>query len=106
MKVLILGAAGQIGQMVTGDLLAQTDDNLVLFGHNVSQRLAELDSARVTFVDGDFLEFDKVRQAAEGVDAVYLSFVAKPAIITGVIDALDKAGVKRFIVANVPDLYQ
>ena len=72
MKVLILGAAGQIGQMVTGD----------------------------------FLEFDKVRQAAEGVDAVYLSFVAKPAIITGVIDALDKAGVKRFIVANVPDLYQ
>ena len=37
MKVLILGAAGQIGQMVTGDLLAQTDDNLVLFGHNVSQ---------------------------------------------------------------------
>ncbi len=54
MKVLILGAAGQIGQMVTGDLLAQTDDNLVLFGHNVSQRLAELDSARVTFVDGDF----------------------------------------------------
>ncbi|MGA3408243.1 NAD(P)H-binding protein [Lactiplantibacillus pentosus] len=106
MKVLILGAAGQIGQMVTSDLLAQTDDDLVLFGHNVSQRLAEFESPRVTFVDGDFLEFDKVQQAAEGVDAAYLSFVAQPDIITGVIDALDKAGVKRFIAANVPDLYQ
>lgn len=106
MKVLILGAAGQIGQMVTSDLLGQTDDDLVLFGHNVSQRLAEFESPRVTFVDGDFLEFDKVQQAAEGVDAAYLSFVAQPDIMTGVIDALDKAGVKRFIAANVPDLYQ
>lgn len=106
MKVLVLGAAGQIGQMVTNDLLEQTDDDLVLFGHNVAQRLEVLDSSRVTFVDGDFLEFDKVQQAAEGADAAYLSFVAKPDIIVGVIDILNKAGVKRFITANVPDLYQ
>lgn len=106
MKVLVLGAAGQIGQMVTSDLLEQTDDDLVLFGHNVSQRLKRFESSRVTFFDGDFLEFDKVQEAAKGVDSAYLSFVAKPDIITGVIDALDKAGVKRFIVANVPDLYQ
>lgn len=106
MKVLVLGAAGQIGQMVTNNLLEQTDDDLVLYGHNVSQRLKNFKSSRVTFVNGDFLEFDKVRTASEGVDAAYLSFVAKPEIITGVIDALDKADVKRFIAANVPDLYQ
>jgi Nucleoside-diphosphate-sugar epimerases len=71
MKVLVLGAAGQIGQMVTNNLLEQTDDDLVLYGHNVSQRLKNFKSSRVTFVNGDFLEFDKVRTAAEGVDAAY-----------------------------------
>ncbi|MBS0956725.1 NAD(P)H-binding protein [Lactiplantibacillus plantarum] len=106
MKVMILGAAGQIGQMVTRQLLAQTDDQLVLYGHNVSQRLTVFDSTRVTFVDGDFLEFDKVQTALNGVDAVYLSFVAGPDIIAGLIKALDATGVKRFIVASIPDLYQ
>ncbi|QAR38582.1 NAD(P)H-binding protein [Lactiplantibacillus plantarum] len=106
MKVMILGAAGQIGQMVTRQLLAQTDDQLVLYGHNVSQRLTVFDSTRVTFVDGDFLEFDKVQTALNGVDAVYLSFVAGPDIIAGLIKALDATGVKRLIVASIPDLYQ
>lgn len=106
MKVMILGAAGQIGQMVTQQLLAQTDDQLVLYGHNVSQRLTAFDSTRVTFVDGDFIEFDKVQTALSGVDAVYLSFVAGPSIITGLIKALDATGVKRLIVASIPDLYQ
>lgn len=92
MKVMILGAAGQIGQMVTRQLLAQTDDQLVLYGHNVSQRLIVFDSTRVTFVDGDFLEFDKVQTVLNGVDAVYLSFVAGPDIIAGLIKALNATG--------------
>ncbi|MCA6067742.1 KR domain-containing protein [Chryseobacterium sp. RG1] len=39
MKILILGAAGQIGRMLTKDLLEQTDNELVLFARNASQRL-------------------------------------------------------------------
>ncbi|MDV7719507.1 NAD(P)H-binding protein [Pediococcus ethanolidurans] len=106
MKVMILGAAGQIGQMVTHNLLDQTDDDLVLYGHNVSSRLANLSSVRTKFVDGDFKEFSKIKMALSGVDAVYLSFVAGPDIIKGLLDVLEKADIKRFIAANVPDLYQ
>lgn len=106
MKVMILGAAGQIGQMVTDDLLTQTDFDLVLYGHNVSSRLAAKKSPRVTFVDGDFTEFDKIKANLKDVDAVYLSFVAGPEITDGIVKVLDEAKVTRFISANIPDLYQ
>ncbi|MCV3295905.1 MAG: NAD(P)H-binding protein [Oenococcus sp.] len=106
MKVLILGAAGQIGRMIARNLLDQTDYDLVLYGHSVSSRLETLKSSRVTFIDGDFREFDKIRASLIGVDAVYLSFVAGPDIILGLVNALESTGVKRFISANVPDLYQ
>jgi len=39
MKILILGAAGEIGRMLTKDLLKQTDYELVLYTRNASKRL-------------------------------------------------------------------
>jgi len=106
MKVMILGAAGQIGRLVTDDLLAQTDFDLVLYGHELSTRLADKQSERVTLVDGDFTETEKIKEHLTGVDAVYVSYVAGSDVVAGLIKVLDEAGVKRFIVANVPDLYQ
>ena len=41
MKIMILGAAGQVARRLTDDLLDQTDFQLVLYGRNVSTRLAE-----------------------------------------------------------------
>src|SRR5699024_12653370 len=76
MKVMILGAAGQIGKMVTDDLLTQTDFDLVLYGRNVSSRLSDKVSDRVLLVDGNFEEFDKIKENLVDVDAVYLNYVA------------------------------
>jgi nucleoside-diphosphate-sugar epimerase len=106
MKVMILGAAGQIGKMVTDDLLTQTDFDLVLYGRNVSSRLSDKASDRVSFVDGEFEEFDKIKDHLVDVDAVYLSFVAKDDLIKPLVKILEESGVKRFIAASVPDLYQ
>lgn len=106
MRVMILGAAGQIGKMVTNDLLAQTDFDLTLYGRNVSTRLADQASNRVTFIDGTFEELDKIKASLANVDAVYLSFVAGDDIIQPLVKILQAAGVKRFIAANIPDLYQ
>lgn len=106
MKVMILGAAGQIGKMVTDDLLTQTDFDLVLYGRNVSSRLSDKASDRVTLVDGEFEELDKIKTHLADVDAVYLSFVAKDDLINPLVKILVESSVKRFIAASVPDLYQ
>lgn len=106
MKVMILGAAGQIGRVVTKDLLEQTDDELVLYGRNVSERLRDVASDRERLVDGTFEEVARIKKHFAGVDAVYLSFVAGPQIVGPLIKALDEVGVKRFIACNVPDIYQ
>ena len=106
MKVIILGAAGQIGKMLTDDLLDQTDFDLVLYGRNVSSRLPHRVSDRVSLVDGEFEEFDKIKDHLVDVDVVYLSFVAKDDLIKPLVKILEESGVKRFIAASVPDLYQ
>ena len=103
---MILGAAGQIGKMVTDDLLTQTDFDLVLYGRNVSSRLSAKASDRVSLVDGDFKELDKIKKHLVDVDAVYLSFVAEDDFIKSLVELLEESDVTRFIAASVPDLYQ
>lgn len=103
---MILGAAGQIGKMVVDDLLDQTDFDLVLYGRNVSTRLANKSGERVTFVDGTFEETDKIAANLVDVGAVYINFVAQDDLMKPIVETIEKSGVKRFIVASVPDLYE
>ncbi|WP_071131252.1 NAD(P)H-binding protein [Enterococcus timonensis] len=106
MKIMILGAAGQIGRMVSENMLDQTDNKLVLYGRNISKRLENLAGPRVELVDGTFQEIEKIKKNLAGVDAVYLSFVAGDDLMEPLIKVLEETGVQRFIAASVPDLYQ
>ncbi|KIS03837.1 NAD(P)H-binding protein [Paucilactobacillus wasatchensis] len=106
MRVMILGAAGQIGKMVTDDLLAQTNYDLILYGRNVTTRLADRAGERVTLVDGMFEEVDKIKEKLTDVEAVFLSFVAGDQLMKSLVQVLEDAGVKRFIATNIPDIYQ
>lgn len=106
MKVMILGAAGQIGRMVTDDILAQTDFDLVLYGRNVTSRLSNKANDRVSLVDGTFEEFDKIKEYLVDVDVVYLNYVAGDDLIEPLVQLLEESEIKRFIVASIPDLYQ
>lgn len=70
-KILILGANGKTAQIVIDRLLAETDDQLVLYLRN-SQRLAHYaDQQRITIIDGDVQEMAKLQLAMQGVDVVY-----------------------------------
>jgi len=70
-KILIVGAHGATAQIVTARLLAETDDQLVLYLRQ-SQRLARYaDNARVTLVDGDVSDIETLTAAMAGVDVVY-----------------------------------
>lgn len=106
MKIMILGAAGQIGKLVTADLLEQTDFDIVLYGRNVSKRLSYETNPRVTLVDGTFEELEKIREHVQAVDVVYLSYVAGEELVVPLVELLEEAQVPRFIAASIPDIYQ
>ncbi|GEO63358.1 NAD(P)H-binding protein [Companilactobacillus nantensis] len=70
-KVMIIGAHGATAQILAKRLLAETDDELILFLRNV-QRLAEYsDNKRVTLVDGNVLKTAELAKAMEPADIIY-----------------------------------
>lgn len=105
MKILILGAAGQIGRMLTKDLLEQTDYELVLYAHNASRRLKNAESKRVSLVDGDFTNYDALSKAMKGIDAIYLNDMNSKEGIQTIVKAMKDTGTKRIIVASILGIY-
>lgn len=105
MNILILGAAGRIGRLLTADLLAQTPYNLVLYAKNANARLKEEKSERVKLVDGDFKDPDALSSAMNGVDIVYVNDLGDDRSTATIIAAMNKAGVKRVIGASILGIY-
>lgn len=105
MKILILGAAGQISKMVTEKLLQETDAELVLFARNANRRIANSDPSRITIIDGDFNDSAKLQEAMEGVKIVYLNDMNSPEATHAIIDAVKKAGVAKIIGATILGIY-
>ena len=108
-KVLILGANGQIAQIVEKRILAeQSDVQLTLFLRN-SQRLSDLASnPQVTLIDGDITNFDAVNRAMAGQDLIYIAMVdhtANNSITNNVIKAAKNQGVNRIVASSLLGLY-
>ncbi len=91
MKILILGAAGQIGRMLAKDLIEQTENDLVLYARNASNRLKGLTSERVSLVNGDFSDYVHLVNAMKGVETI--------------IKAMKAVGIKRIIAASILGIY-
>lgn len=104
MKVLILGAAGQIGYLLTQDLLEQTNYELVLYARNASQRL-KAESDRVSLVDGDFTDYDTLVKAMKKVDAIYLNDMNDKAGVQTIAKAMRATKNKRIIAVSILGIY-
>lgn len=104
-NVLILGAAGQISQLLTDGLLKQTDAKVILYARNAAGRLKVSESKREIFVDGDFNETDKLVQTMQGVDIVYVNDMRSERATQSIVAAMNRAGVKRIIAASVLGIY-
>lgn len=105
MKVLILGAAGQIPSYLTPMLLEQTDAELTLFARDADRRITVSDSNREMLIDGDITDKDTLVEAMKGIDIVYVNPVAFPDMAQRIIDAMKRAGVQRVIAASILDIY-
>ncbi|KNH20779.1 SAM-dependent methyltransferase [Priestia megaterium] len=105
MKILILGAAGQIARMLTNELLNKTDHSIVLYARNGHKRLTIIDDSREFIVDGDFKDRDELIDAMKDVDLVYINDMGDEGSTKTIIDAMYDAGVRRVIAASVLGIY-
>lgn len=105
MKILILGAAGQISQLVTNKLLKETNHSLVLFARDGSRRIKISDSSREQIIDGDFTDFNLVKKALDGVDAVYLNDMNSIVGVKTVVEAMEECNVNILISASILGIY-
>lgn len=105
MKILILGAAGQISKMLTNRLLQETDAEVVLYARNANRRIDNSDPSRITIIDGDFNDSAKLLEAMEGVAIVYLNDMNSPEATQTIVDAAKKSGVAKIIAATILGIY-
>ncbi|MCR8866576.1 NAD(P)H-binding protein [Priestia megaterium] len=105
MKILILGAAGQIARMLTNELLNKTDHSIVLYARNGHKRLTIIGDSREFIVDGDFKDRDELIDAMKDVDLVYINDMGDEESTKTIIDAMHDAGVRRVIAASVLGIY-
>lgn len=105
MKILILGAAGQISRMLTNELLNKTDHSIVLYARNGHKRLTIIDGSREIIVEGNFKDKDKLLDAMKDVDLVYINDMGDDESTKTIINAMHDAGVRKVIAASVLGIY-
>lgn len=104
MKILILGAAGQVSRMLTERLLDETDAEIALYARHANSRL-KATSERVDIIDGDFNDKAQLVEAMSGVDVVYLNDMLSAQATQSIVLAMDEAGIKRLIGATILGIY-
>jgi len=104
-KVLILGANGQLARNTTRFFLERTDARLTLYLRRAS-RLRNPDPARVAIVEGDVLDRPTLGAAMQGQDVVYANLAGAMAEAARVIvDAMRATGLKRLIFISSMGIY-
>ncbi|MFR3683822.1 MAG: NAD(P)H-binding protein [Enterococcus sp.] len=100
MNVLIIGAGGQIPEVLIPLLQEQDQLSLTLFGRNA----ASLPYENVTKISGDAGSETDLVNAMQNQDIIYMNFDNKK-ITEQVIKAMHQTGVKRIIQAGVLSVY-
>lgn len=99
-NILIIGAGGQIPQVLIPLLQEQPDLHLTLFGRHT----ADLPYTNVTKVSGDAGKLTDLINVMKNQEVIYMNFDNKK-VTEIVIDAMHRAGVKRIIQAGVLSVY-
>ena len=105
MKVLILGANGQLARNTTRVFLRDTDANLTLYLRQAS-RLKNAEPSRVRIVDGDVLDRPTLLAAMKGQDVVYANLAGDMKTqAEHIVEAMHAAGVKRLVFISSMGIY-
>lgn len=104
-KVLILGANGQLAGNTTRMILEKADVLLTLCLRRAT-RLRNPDPDRVTIVEGDVLDVNALSAVMRGQDVVYANLAGDMARqARAIIDAMNAMGLKRLIFVSSLGIY-
>lgn len=105
-KIAILGAAGQIAQLVEPMLLKKTDVDMVLYLRHPN-KLHQVDESREEIIKGDASNFNELKAALAGVDLVYANLAGTNIEDQAqtVVKAMDANGIKRLIWVSSLGIY-
>jgi len=105
MKILILGAAGQLAQKVTDALIHHTSADLILYAREAGDRLHAEDCDREQIVEGDFEDTGKLQKLMKGIEWVFIDSVEDKQGMQSIVKAMKAAGVKKLIAATSLGIY-
>jgi uncharacterized protein YbjT (DUF2867 family) len=104
-KVLILGASGSIARVATDLFLEKPHVELTLFVRN-KRKLQKLGTQRVSIIEGDVLDADKLKAAMHGQDVVYANLAGDLAkMADAIVRAMKATGVRRLIFISSMGIY-
>jgi len=104
-KVLILGAGGQVARHVIDRLLENNSICLTLYLRNAS-RLQNLEGEQIKLIEGDMLDSEKLKNATQGQDVVYVNINGQEDVLAGqTVNAMQTAGVKRLVFIAAIGIY-
>ena len=105
LKVLILGAAGDIARVATQLFLDQTDARLTLYLRRAA-RVKRHDTSRVRIVEGDVLDTTKLTEVMAGQDVAYANLAGDlEPMARSVVQAMHAAKVRRLIWISSMGIY-
>ena len=105
-NVIILGASGNIASKVIDILVKENDLNLTLFLRNKS-RLRNSDISHCRIIEGNVLDFDRLKEALTGQDIVYANLAGDlEAMAKNIVKAMDGIGVRKLIFISSIGIYE
>ena len=97
MKILILAATGRVADKLIPKLI--DNNELTLFGHNVTERLSKY-QGKARLLDGDLNDEGAVKSAAEGQEFAVLNFMVGTKEAQHVVKAMADTSCQRLVVTT------
>jgi uncharacterized protein YbjT (DUF2867 family) len=105
-NVIVIGASGNIAQLVTDMLIDKDGINLTLFLRN-KNRLKNKDAQKYRIIEGNALDFHQVKEAVTGQDIVYVNLAGElEAMAKIIVKAMEETQVKRLIFISSIGIYE
>ncbi len=105
-KVIIIGASGSLAGYVMEELQKQKDVQLTLFLRN-KNRLNKSNLTNAAIVEGDVMDYPKLKDAIEGQEIVYVTLAGNlEAMAKNIVKAMQETGVKRIIAISSIGIYE
>lgn len=104
-KVIVIGATGSLATYVVDEIHKLQDVHQTLFVRK-KNRLKKSNSPNTTIVEGDVMDYAKLKEAIKGHDIVYVNLAGDlEAMSKNIVKAMNETGAKRLIAISSIGIY-